>query len=211
MATSYSSQIPAIIHLISSLKPTSVLDIGKGFGKYGFLLHEYYGVDHSTRPRPALALCDQSRVMIDAVECNPNYLWPHLGQLYRTVVQGRIEELYKSLPYYDVVLMADVIEHLREEDARSIVRHFLERGSTMVISTPRVFFQQDLFESADEHHISYWTAKDFRKMGHCDYQNSGAGRIFLVSPRPLDVRGFGHAPIKRLRRLARAVQDELLP
>jgi hypothetical protein len=208
MASSFSSQIPIIVHLLSKLQPRSVLDIGKGFGKYGFLLHEYWGIDCAIRPNPNLSLRDQSRVAVDAVESNSDYLWPHLNQFYRQVYTGRIEVLYESLPRYDIVLMADVIEHLQKKDALSVLRHFVESGSTMIISSPRIFFEQDLFESPDEHHISHWTVDDFHPIGNCDYQNADAGRIFLVSPRPLDIRGFGHSPIKRLRRLARAVRNE---
>lgn len=209
MATSFSSQIPAIVYLISQLRPATLLDIGKGFGKYGFLLHEYYGVDNSVRPDAALALREQSRITIDAVESNPDYLWPHLSQFYRKIVSARIEEIYRDLPRYDVVLMADVIEHLRKEDAVSIVKHFLDMGSALVISTPKQYFDQEFFESKDEHHLSHWTVADFRALGCCDYQNAGAGRIFLVTRQPMNIRGFGAAPIKRLRRLARAFVDEV--
>jgi hypothetical protein len=209
MASSFSSQIPLIVHLLSKLQPHSVLDIGQGFGKYGFLLHEYCGIDYSLRPNPGLSLRDQSCIAVDAVESNPDYLWPHLNQFYRRTYHGRIETLYESLPHYDTVLMADVIEHLKKEDAIRIVRHFVQAGSSAIISTPKEFFQQELFESADEHHLSHWTADDFRPLGSCDYQNVDAGRIFLISPRPLDIRGFGRSPIKRLRRIARAIQNEL--
>jgi len=209
MASSFSSQISTIVYLISKLKPVSLLDIGKGFGKYGFLLHEYYGVDNSVRPNPAVSLRDQSRIVIDAVECNPDYLWPHLSQFYRHIFEGRIEEIYQDLPHYDLILMADVIEHLRKEEARAIVRHFVDRGSTLVVSTPKKYFEQKCFESEDERHLSHWTSTDFRALGCCDYQNTGAGRVFMVSPQPIDVRGFGSSPIKRIRRMVRALQDEL--
>jgi 2-polyprenyl-3-methyl-5-hydroxy-6-metoxy-1,4-benzoquinol methylase len=209
MASSYSSQIPLIIHLLSKLKPDTVLDIGKGFGKYGFLLHEYCGVDNSVRPNPTLSLAQQSRIAIDAVESNSDYLWPHLDQLYRQIFLGRIETLYETLPRYDTILMADVIEHLEKHDALSIIRHFIQAGSSMIIATPRDFFQQELFESNDEHHVSHWTAKDFRPIASVDYQNADAGRVFLISPQPMDIRGFGRSPIKRLRRIARAVRNEL--
>src|SRR5665213_248868 len=152
MASSFSSQIPLIAHIMTKLAPSTVLDIGKGFGKYGFLIHEYYGVDNTVRPNPVLSLKDQSRVVIDAVESNADYLWPHLDHFYRKIYSGRIEDLYGSLPSYDTVLMADVIEHLEKKEAMLVVRHFVETGSSVVISTPRNFFQQDLFGSADEHH-----------------------------------------------------------
>jgi hypothetical protein len=47
MASSFSAQIPAIVHLLKSLASKSVFDIGKGFGKYGFLIHEYLGIDNT--------------------------------------------------------------------------------------------------------------------------------------------------------------------
>jgi hypothetical protein len=209
MASSFSTQIPVIVHLLSKLKPRSVLDVGKGFGKYGFLLHEYCGIDSSVRPNPTLSLKQQSRIVVDAVECNPDYMWPHLDQLYRQVFTGRIEALYKELPRYDTVLMADVIEHLDKQNALLIVRHFIQAGSSMIIATPREFFQQELFESDDEHHVSHWTVKDFHPIASVDYQNADAGRVFLVSPQPIDIRGFGRSPIKRLRRIARSIRNEI--
>jgi hypothetical protein len=210
VASSFASQIPVIVHLLTKLQPRSVLDVGKGFGKYGFLLHEYCGVDNSTRPNPALTLSAQSRVTIDCVECNPDFLWPHLSHLYRQTFFGRIESLYNSLPNYDVVLMADVIEHLTKEEALPIVRHFVDGGSSVIVSSPRIFFEQDLFESPDERHLSHWTPDDFRPVAVCDYQNLDAGRVFLLSAKKMNIRGFGHSPIKRLRRVARKVRDELL-
>jgi hypothetical protein len=136
----------------------------------GFFLHEYYGVDNSTRPNPALTLRQ------------------------RRVYNGRIENQYQALPRYDVVPMADVIEHLDKQQAFSIVQHFLGRGSVLVISTPRTFFNQEFFGSPDEHHLSHWTVKDFRALRSCDYQNAGPGRIFLLSSGLIDIRGFGSAP-----------------
>jgi hypothetical protein len=208
MASSFSSQIPTTLYLISQLRPSTMLDIGKGFGKYGFLMHEYYGIDSASRPSPTLSLREQSRVAIDAVESNQDYLWPHLSQFYRQIFTGRIESQYQSLPHYDVILMADVIEHLKKEDALAIVRYFIGCGSTMVITTPRHFFQQELFESEDERHLSHWKVQDFRNLGYCQYQNAGPGTVFLVSSKPIDVRGFGSSPVQRLRRITRSLLDE---
>ena len=212
MATSFSVQIETIIYLMQSLKPKNVLDIGKGFGKYGFLLHEYYGIDPSYRPDPLKTLKCQSRVVIDAVESNPDYLWPHLDQVYGKVYEGRIEALYGSLEGYDLVLMLDVIEHLEKADGVKIVRHFVSSGANMIVSTPATFFQQALYGSDDERHVSFWSPEDVANIGFpFDYRRIGPARVFLISPSRLDIRGFGQSPIKRLRRLARAVSNELRP
>jgi 2-polyprenyl-3-methyl-5-hydroxy-6-metoxy-1,4-benzoquinol methylase len=212
MASSFSSQIATIVGLIQMLRPAPrrVLDIGKGFGKYGFLAHEYIGIDSKKRPDPSKTLAEQSAIAIDAIESNRDYLWPHVSQIYENVFVGRIEELYANLHGYDLILMLDVIEHIDKKVGSDVLTHFLRDGATLVVSTPNVFFNQDLYESPDERHVSFWTPSDFRSLGaFVDYQNAGPGRVFLLSSQRLDVRGFGRKPIKRLRRLVRQIQSEL--
>ena len=41
MPTSYPHQINEIVRLVLAVNPASLLDIGVGFGKYGFLAREY--------------------------------------------------------------------------------------------------------------------------------------------------------------------------
>lgn len=110
MATSFASQIPVVLHILQKLRPKTVLDVGKGFGKYGFLIHEYVGIDYQVRPNPELSLLQQSTVTVDGAEVNRDYAFPHLPQFYRQIHWGRIEDLCAELPRYDVVLMIDVIE-----------------------------------------------------------------------------------------------------
>jgi hypothetical protein len=74
MASSFSNQIPLIVWLLQILRPHTILDVGKGFGKYGFLAHEYLGVDPRVRPDPTRTLANQSRIVLDAVESNLDYL-----------------------------------------------------------------------------------------------------------------------------------------
>jgi hypothetical protein len=209
MASSYPNQIPVIIHVIQQLKPKTILDIGKGFGKYGFLIHEFAGVDNRQRPDPQRTLAQQSGIAIDAVDINPDYSWPHISHLYREVKIGDVGSLYQSLPHYDLILMTDVIEHLDKTVALEMVKFFVGRGSTMLISTPVDYFQQDLYESEAEHHISHWTKKDFEMPGmFVDRQNVYPGRIFLVSAKPLNIRGFGHGLLKSIRRMGRTAGVE---
>ena len=147
--------------------------------------------------------------MIDAVEVEPDFLWPHLSHLYRKVHVGKVEELLGSLPDYDVVLMADVIEHLSVEAGRRVVSHFVSRGSAVVVSTPKQFFEQEPYQSVYEAHISHWAPKDFAFVPHVQHQNVGPGRVFLLSAKPLVVRGFGSRLGTRARRLLRLIKEEL--
>ena len=147
MASSFINQVPVVIHLIKKLNPKKILDIGKGFGKYGFLIHEYVGIDNTKKINSAKLLKDQSDILIDAVEIDPDLMLPHLSQIYNEVYFGNILDIFERLPSYDMVLMIDIIEHIDKGGALVLLRHFLQEGSTVIIATPINFFKQELYES----------------------------------------------------------------
>jgi hypothetical protein len=207
VASSFAEQIPVVLYVMAQLKPKSVLDVGKGFGKYGFLLHEYVGVSTARSPDPMLSLKEQSSIAIDGVEIQPNYMWPHIEQLYRHVFMGDIGQIYERLTGYDVVLMTDVIEHLERDVALGVVKHFIADGSAVVISTPKKMFHQDLYASEWETHRSLWKPSDFQFASYLDWQAVGAGRVYLLSEQSRVLPGFGRSPVRRARRFARLAQD----
>lgn len=208
MASSFPEQIPVIIWVLSNLKPRRVLDIGKGFGKYGMLIHEYIGVDNQSRPQHDKPMKMQSRVSIDAVDINPDYSLLHLEQFYDRVVVKDIRLAYQEFSGYDTILIVDVIEHLPKADGLRIIDWFYKQGANVLLSTPRVFFQQALYGSEAEHHVSHWTPEDFAGR-NLIWQNCGPSRLYLLSPGPLKIRGFGNSLLHRLRRLGRALRNEL--
>ena len=214
MASSFSSQIPGILHVIQRVAPKTVLDIGKGFGKYGFLIHEYCGIPNLRRVDPSLTMREQSDIRIDAVEVDENLLLPHLSQIYDKVHVGDVLTIYKGLPRYDLVLMIDIIEHIDKEAATGMLKAFLSQGSVILVATPRIFFPQhldgqDLYDSVYERHVSHWTTGDFKSLGFVEHQHYDSGAVYLLSASKIDIRGFGNGFMKRLRRLARAFRSEL--
>jgi SAM-dependent methyltransferase len=209
MASSFSAQIPAIVHLLQKLSPKSVLDIGKGFGKYGFLIHEYLGIDNQKRLNPSLSMAQQIRVKIDASEVDKDLMLPHLFQFYNEVFFGDIFSVYKNVGNYDLILMIDVIEHLDKEKSIELLQYFLGKNSQIIVATPIDFFNQDLYESEFEHHVSHWTLNDFKKLGFTDCQYFDGGAVYLLAKQKIDLRGFGNSTIKKLRRIARAIKNEL--
>jgi len=208
MASSFINQVPTVIHLIQKLQPRYVLDIGKGFGKYGFLVHEYAGIDNTKKIDHKKSLKDQSATLIDAVEADMDLMLPHLNQLYNQVFFGDILKIYKDLNTYDLVLMIDIIEHINKVEALQLLKYLLDRGSKIIIATPIKFFQQELYESNFEQHVSHWTKKDFAKLGRVNVQYFDAGAIYFLSNEKIYIRGFGNSLIKKLRRIARAIKNE---
>lgn len=209
MASSFINQIPAIIHVIQKLQPGSVLDIGKGFGKYGFLIHEYIGINNNKKLDPGKSLKDQSAISIDAVEVDPDLMLPHLEHLYRKIYFGDVLKIGDSLPRYDLVLMIDIIEHIDKTAAIALLKKLLAKGSNIIIATPRKFFEQELYESVYENHVSHWTVQDFRELAHLSVQYFDAGAVYLLTVEKYDIRGFGNTFVKKMRRIARLIRNEL--
>lgn len=209
MASSFLSQVPTIIYLISQIKPNTILDIGKGFGKYGFLIHEYIGVDNKAKLNPSLTIKEQSGIKIDAVEIDEQLLLPHLNHFYNDVFTGNIIDMYEKMEPYDLILMIDIIEHLDKTAALKMLKYFAAKKTKMIIATPLEFFNQHLYDSEHEEHISHWTKNDFSSICHVDYQIIDGGGIYYLSPDSIDIRGFGNSIIKKLRRIARTLKNEL--
>jgi len=209
MASSYLAQIPIIVYLISKLEPKRVLDIGKGFGKYGFLIHEYVGIDNSKNINPDYKLRELSKIVIDAVEVDKELLLPHLDQIYNHVYNDNILNIYQNLNNYDLILMIDVIEHLEKDSATWMLKYFISNGIKIIVATPQKFFEQHLYNSKFEEHISFWDKKDFEKFCNVDHQLIDGGVVYLLSSEKLNIRGYGSALIKKLRRIFRSLKNEI--
>ena len=208
MGTSFLNQIPAVLGVVQQLRPARILDVGKGFGKYGMLIHEYVGLDSQARVEPMVKIRDQSGICIDAVEPDPDLLLPHIDHYYRKVYSDPIERIYRELSGYDVILMADVIEHLEKSDGVAVLNHFVATSHAVVVSTPLRYFSQCLYQSRFEEHRSHWAARDFKRFGHVLQQRIGAGGLYVISGRSLSLRGFGNGVSQKFRRLARAIRDD---
>lgn len=208
MASSFLNQVPTIIHIIQKVKPRKIIDIGKGFGKYGFLIHEYLGIDNQKRIDPRMMLKDQSAVSIDAVEVDPDLMLPHLTHIYNKVYFGDVLKIYADLPDYDLALMIDVIEHIDKEKATEMLRYFISKGTKIIVATPINYFQQHLYESSFEEHVSHWKLSDFSKLCSVEVQYFNAGAVYLISKQKMDIRGYGNSLIKKLRRVALALKNE---
>ena len=209
MASSFIDQTPVIIYLLQKLKPKKILDIGKGMGKYGFLLHEYLGIDNTKKIDPSKTLKELSNIVVDAVEVDEDLMLPHLSQIYNKVYFGDILKIRDDLPQYDLILMIDIIEHINKEEAILALKSFLQKGSDIIIATPINFFNQDLYESEFEHHVSHWTIKDLNKLGFVEVQYLNGGAVYLLSNKKIAIRGFGNSFIKKLRRVGRSIMNEL--
>lgn len=148
-----SAALPVILTLTEATRGMDrfeMLDVGPGHGKYGLLAREYL---------PNLGL-------LDAVEAESRYITPLLWEIYDTVICDDVRHWHEEQLDYDVVLMADVIEHMPISEGLQLLQR---TPGHVVVTTPRRFFQNP--EAAEgwptEVHHCVWTRDLFDGMQRC--------------------------------------------
>lgn len=140
--------------------PTRILDVGIGFGKYGFLCREY--IQYWNSP-------DKVRqVTVEGIEAYPNYVGDLQKLIYDRIFIGEAFDLLSSFPdlSYDLILMIDVLEHFKKDIGVSVIREITRVSKVAIISTPRQFWkQEDSWGNPFEMHKSLWTKRDLMNLG----------------------------------------------
>jgi SAM-dependent methyltransferase len=183
MPTSDLYNITSILTIVSNLKPKTILDIGCGFGKYGFLMREYLEV-WQERLQPEN--WQTSIVGIDAFVGYHNPIWDFV---YNSVHIGDAETILPNLSNFDVILIADVIEHFEKSNAVNLVNLCLQKADAVIVSTPKEFYPQgDSFGNAYEIHRCLFQAQDFPSDSYVITIPALSCNIFIGSRKPIDDR-----------------------
>jgi SAM-dependent methyltransferase len=185
LPTSDFHNINTVLALITQLNPTSVLDVGCGFGKYGVLLREYLDVwQQHLAPK-------SWQVKLVGIEAYEAYRNPIHDFVYSRVHFGEAQRVVPTLGEFDVVLIADVIEHLEKDEARELVRECLRHSPIVIISTPIEFYPQgEILRNPYEVHRNHWHSDDFPTGVTVRAIRIVSCFIFVASRKPLDDNVF---------------------
>jgi SAM-dependent methyltransferase len=158
MPSSHHHQLNEILELIIGTRPQKLLDIGTGYGKYGFLAREYLEVWDKDTPYGT------HRRQIDGIEAFEPYLTPLHHQIYDTIYTGNaLDVLPRITEHYDLILMIDVFEHFTREDGLKVLAECRRCGRNILISVPKIMsVQEEVFGNPFETHRYNWSWKDFR-------------------------------------------------
>jgi SAM-dependent methyltransferase len=171
--------------VVCHLKPTTILDIGCGFGKYGVLMREYLELwQEKLHP-------ESWKTNIVAIDAFAGYHNPIWDLVYNHVKIGDAKAILPTLGNFDLILIADVIEHFEKPDAINLVKSCLKQAKVVIISTPRHFYAQgNSFGNDYEIHRCLFQAKDFP--GDCFVVKIKALScdIFVASPNPIDKKSI---------------------
>ncbi len=158
MPSSNYNQISHIMDIIMRTRPESLLDIGVGFGKFGFLCREY------------LELWDgrdvygQWQRRIDGIEVCEKYITPLQKMIYNNIYIGNALEVLPTLDYlYVVILIIDVLEHFDVEDGIRLLEECTRLGRSILVSTPKDISEQGAaFGNEHERHRFQWKKEHFQ-------------------------------------------------
>src|SRR5258708_35558700 len=98
MPTSDINNIPPILAVLQNCRPTSVLDVGCGFGKYGFLSREYLDVQFG-RLTP-----DQWQTRIVGIEAFAPYHHPVWDFVYDDIHVATPQAVMPTLGTFDFII-----------------------------------------------------------------------------------------------------------
>lgn len=145
-----------MVDWITRVQPSSVLDIGVGFGKWGFLAREYTDINEHRYKR------EDWKARIDGVEAFPEYETPNYKYIYNNIYYGDLREVLPNLGDYELIIIGDVIEHFDKNVGRELLRLMRQKSQYVLLSSPTVFFTQEMFGNDFEQHHSLWTIDDFK-------------------------------------------------
>lgn len=170
MPTSFWKHLSYVMEHVREKKPKSILDIGIGNGKWGFLSREYldiYGCGTNWRK-------DTWTTRIDGIEVYEPYIKenPSIQHNYNNVYVGNVLEILPTLQNYDMMFMMDVLEHIEKEEAVKLLNLILSKSKTFVLSVPlgdwRYTFKG---ENKAESHLSVWTEEELKLLtGYKEHQ-----------------------------------------
>ncbi len=175
MPTSDYHQITDVLHVVEQLNPTTVLDVGVGFGKWGVLCREVLEVYQERFSRDAWA------TRIEGIEIFPSYRNPLWEFGYDAVHVGDALEIIDRLGNYDLILCCDVIEHFDKDEGRRLLQKCLAHGKVVIVTSPKGNAPQgECFGNVHEAHRSAWSRRDFAPVPHL-YKDIGFTFMAVLS------------------------------
>jgi hypothetical protein len=159
MPSSTYEHIKTLAGFLYRTRPESILDVGVGYGKIGFVARDVLDV--------MVGKCYRRRdwrTRIDGIEVFDDYIQEHQQAIYNNLYIGDAFELIDSLGTYDMVILGDVLEHF--DKPRSL--EFLDKCAAHAQRHIAIFIplgsrweQAAVFGNPFEAHRSFWDLGDF--------------------------------------------------
>ena len=159
MPSSAPCLIPYVCSVMTHFKPKSVLDVGMGNGKYGFLAREYIDIQNA-------AVGNNDKCYLHGIEIFRPYIGKVQKAIYDKISIGSAMEVLNTIEEkYDLVICCDMIEHLEKKDGHRLIRRMrrcLSDDGILLVTTPIKEREQGVvFGNENETHLCIWDEHDF--------------------------------------------------
>jgi hypothetical protein len=154
MPTSKPEIISPVAKKILEIDPGTVIDIGVGHGKWGFLTREYTDIWKWRHYK------SEWKVRIHGIEVFDKYKNPVYDYAYDKVYFGHAEHVLKHLYNYNLGIMIDVLEHFEKRDGINLISLILSKCDQAIISYSNCA-QGSVRGNDHEEHLSTWSPSDF--------------------------------------------------
>lgn len=191
MGTSNWQQIPFCIDALMRIAPSSLLDIGVGFGRWGIITREFCDV-WFTR-----VMQENWAVRVEGVEGYEKSIRDYHRSFYNTIHIGDAAQIIPTLPGpWSVTLYGDVLEHFTKEKALELLRYSVEHSDYVLVNIPigEEFEQGEVYGNKYEAHLSTWERDEFEEFGlvrscvFLDFQGRPYGAFVLSKHDPKNLR-----------------------
>jgi hypothetical protein len=205
MASGPLQPLPKLVEFALAVRPTRVLDLGMGTGKYGFILREQTDLAYGR------ARADW-RLHLAGVEGYSDHIGPHQRSVYDEIAVTEITsfvESYDGAPF-DLTLLIDVIEHFTPGDAQELVQRVLSLSRYLLISTPTAYYpQENTGGNPWQLHHSWWPKAELRRLGTGTIGKIGHTNIALLAAPGVALPKISFD--RPLRSAASFAKDTLIP
>lgn len=155
--------IPTVCRWFCVHKAKRVLDIGLGFGLWGFLARQYLLL----WTRPGNLTIEKyknwrNEITIDGIEIYEDCITDLQRLLYNNIYIGDMRDLLPKMNLYGLILFGDVLEHVVLEDGLKLLRIAREKAKSVIITTPDYFLPgRPIIGNELEKHRHHWKDNDF--------------------------------------------------
>ncbi len=159
MPTSPYAHLYHIVTFLAAIEPASILDIGLGNGKYGFLARDLLDVMLGERYRK-----EDWQIKIDGIEIFSDYIQDHQKAIYDSIYIGNAYDVIDSLGTYDAIILGDVLEHFEKKQACELLDKCMAHCNThIIVCIPlgEKWTQPEIYGNPYEQHLSFWKFEEF--------------------------------------------------
>jgi hypothetical protein len=146
------------LSIIGAVSPRKILDVGIGFGLWGYLCREFLDIWGGKYDKKSWG------VTIHGIEFYKKNRNPVYNFVYDKVFFGDAFDLINNLGKYDLIILGDVLEHFEKERGKKFLEKCIEHTTnSILIHVPLgiEWPQGEIYGNKFERHRGFWFESDF--------------------------------------------------